>query len=736
MDKVYDHSKYETEIYKMWEESGVFRAGKTGKPFTVLMPPPNANASLHAGHAMYTIDDIMVRWKRMQGFSAVWIPGMDHAGFETQFVYEKELAKSGKSRMNFDRNTLYGNIYKFVRDNSGLIYQQFKRLGFSADWDRSVFTLDPHVLKQIFETFKQMEAEGKVYRDDYIVNFCTHCGTSLSELETDHKEREDKLYYIRYGQLVVATVRPETMFGDTAVAVNPKDKRYKNLAGKKVKLPLTSREIPIITDEMVDMEFGTGAVKITPAHDPNDFTTGQRYNLERISVIDLNGKMRLPSDVKYREVEGKKVNDAREMTIKKLQESGFLEKTVDYRHTVTVCYKCGHDLEPTITPNWFIRVTELKKPVIEAVEKDEVKFFPKRYKKQILQWLEVMHDWPISRQIVWGIRIPVWYEIETEKENMYVWWLDNENKLHQGAVSKFIKEGTPLPRIEAGLQKTLAVTGADAPSYVVAEEKPKEGKMYLPETDTFDTWFSSGQWPVVTLGGEEEKRLPTDFMGTLSDILPFWISRMIMFSLYLSKKIPFSNVYLWSMVADAKGVKMSKSRGNVINPIDLVEKYGADALRMTLLYGTPAGSKVNLSEEKVRGMRNLANKIWNSVRFITSLNGEPGERSEHFTNQINQISKDITKNLEEFKLSYAVDRLYDKFWHWFCDECIEAAKKGELSKADLVHGLIVFLKLLHPFMPFVTEAVWGEIKDIRYQMLNVRNTREEMLITSRWPGPV
>ncbi|KKU94631.1 valine--tRNA ligase [Candidatus Amesbacteria bacterium RIFCSPHIGHO2_12_FULL_48_14] len=730
MDKVYDHSKYETEIYKMWEESGVFRAGKTGKPFTVLMPPPNANASLHAGHAMYTIDDIMVRWKRMQGFSAVWIPGMDHAGFETQFVYEKELAKSGKSRMNFDRNTLYGNIYKFVRDNSGLIYQQFKRLGFSADWDRSVFTLDPHVLKQIFETFKQMEAEGKVYRDDYIVNFCTHCGTSLSELETDHKEREDKLYYIRYGQLVVATVRPETMFGDTAVAVNPKDKRYKNLAGKKVKLPLTSREIPIITDEMVDMEFGTGAVKITPAHDPNDFTTGQRYNLERISVIDLNGKMRLPSDVKYREVEGKKVNDAREMTIKKLQESGFLEKTVDYRHTVTVCYKCGHDLEPTITPNWFIRVTELKKPVIEAVEKDEVKFFPKRYKKQMLQWLEVMHDWPISRQIVWGIRIPVWYEIEIEKQNLHVWWLDEEKKLQQGPVSRFLKQGTPLPKIETGLQKVLAETGAEAPRYVVAEEMPKDGKIYLPETDTFDTWFSSGLWPLVTLKEDEfETRLPTDFIGTLSDILPFWISRMIMFSLHVKNKVPYRDVYLWSMVADAKGVKMSKSKGNVVNPIDLVDKYGADSLRMALVYGVAPGSKIPLSEEKVKGMRNFANKIWNAARFVaTTFEGEMTAEIQNpeIKNRVERIEKETTKSMEKYQFGRAAELLWEEFWHWFCDKCIEESKIGKISKADVVHLLIRFLKLLHPFMPFVTEAVWGEIK-------HLRKYPEEMLISSRWP---
>lgn len=750
MDKAYDHTSLEGTLYSLWEENGVFKAAATGTPYTILMPPPNANASLHAGHAMYTIDDVMIRWKRMQGYSAVWIPGTDHAGFETQFVYEKHLAKQGKSRLDFDRHTLYNNIYTFVTENSGLIFNQFRRLGFSADWSRSVFTLDPHVLSQVFSTFQKMESEGKVYRDEYMVNFCTYCGTSLAELEVDHEERIDTLYYIHYPLvedpsrfITVATVRPETLFGDTAVAIHPEDSRMASFRGKKVRLPLTHREIPVIEDPMVDREFGTGAVKITPAHDPADFETGKRHALPSLSVIDLRGRMHMPADADLQELEGLKVKQARELTVAALVEKGYLDESrtnKNYLHSVTVCYKCKRDLEPTITPNWFIRVDELKKPVIAAVEQDKVKFYPKKFKKQMLDWLHIMHDWPISRQVVWGIRIPVWYEIDIHKKNVWVWWLKN-GVMQQGSVQEFLASGTSISEIEAGLQRVYAHTGAGSPRYVVSQDKPQDGKMYLPETDTFDTWFSSGQWPLVALQGEDtKKRLPTDFIGTLSDILKFWISRMIMFSLYAENVIPYKDVYLWSMVADAKGVKMSKSKGNVVNPIELVDKYGADALRMTLLYGVAPGSKIPLAEEKVKGMRNFANKIWNMGRFIKMMCDEYNDEippysptaplsseDKEIISQLHEVIKKVTASMGKYRFSDAAEALYEFMWHTLADvyiEQVKSRKNDPLALSTVRHVYTTCITLLHPFMPFVTEAVWQKL-----------SPSPSLLATASWPKP-
>ncbi|HEX6976896.1 MAG TPA: valine--tRNA ligase [Patescibacteria group bacterium] len=734
MDKTYNHKSHEEKIYAFWESKKAFKPGK-GTPYTILMPPPNANASLHAGHAMYTVDDILVRWKRMQGYSALWIPGLDHAGFETQFVYEKNLSKEGKSRMDYDRQTLYDNIFKFVKQNSGLIFEQMKRLGFSADWERALFTLDDNVLETVFKTFEKMYKDGYVYRDTYLVNYCVHDGTTLADLEVKHEERKDPLYYINYPFannpnkfITVATVRPETIFGDVAVAVNPKDKRYKDLIGKKVLLPLIEREIPIITDESVDIEFGTGALKITPAHDPNDFEVAKKHSLSSISIIDLNG--RLTKGIP--EIIGKKVSQARLITIEKLQEKKYIAKVdKEYLHSVTVCYKCKHELEPTIMPNWFIKVKELKNLVKKTVTEDKVKFYPKKYKNHMIAWLDVMHDWPISRQIVWGIRIPVWYKVDPTASNIYVWYLDSKKKLKQGNVREFLEKGVKIEEIEKGLQKVSAISGTNAPDIKISKEKPTDG-MYLPETDTFDTWFSSGQWPLVTLKDAEfETRFPTQVLGTLSDILKFWISRMIMFSLYNKNEVPFKDVYLWSMVADAKGVKMSKSKGNVINPLDLIDKYGADALRMSLMYGTPAGSKVILSDDKVRGMRNFTNKVWNAARFV-SLNYQnpkegkygPSAQDQVFYKKLDEIKSKVTSELEKYNLSAAAETVYDNFWHWYCDVCIENAKNDNLSWRALKDGLNVFLKLLHPFMPFVTESIWQELK---------LSKEEPLLINSSWP---
>ena len=625
MEPKFQPEKYESALYEMWEKRGLFspKKGKpsesAGRPYTILMPPPNANASLHAGHGMYTVDDIMIRYKRLKGFASVWLPGLDHAGIETQFVYEKELAKQGKSRMDFDRKTLYEDIYKFVENNSGLIYKQFRRLGFMADWKRSVYTLDTHVIQRVFTTFKKMFEDKLVYRGNYLVNYCTHCGTTLAELEINHIERIDPLYYIKYPfagdknkNISVATVRPETIFVDTHLAIHPKDKKRNKLVGKKVLNPLTSQEMEIISDEFVDPKFGTGIVKLTPAHDPNDFEVAKKKGLPIIQAIDWMGRI-MENGGKYA---GLKVKRAREQVVTDLKEKGLIEKIdTNYLHSIAVCYKCRRDLEPLVIPNWFIKVEDLKKPVIDVVKKEKVKFYPKKYKKQMLDWLDVMHDWPISRQNVWGIRIPVWYKVDRTSANIWVWWIDKNKNLKQGPVGEFLKQGVKLSEIEAGLQKVNASAEPDEPEYVVSFEKPKGD--YLPETDTFDTWFSSGQWPLVTLKDDEFKtHFPTDMMGTLADILKFWISRMIMFSLYIRGEVPYKNVYLWSMVADAKGVKMSKSKGNVVNPIDLVDKYGADAFRASLLFGTTQGGKVNLGEDKIIGMRNYANKIWNIGRFI------------------------------------------------------------------------------------------------------------------------
>ena len=710
MESAYKPQEHEGKIYEFWEKQDLLKAPKDGKPFTILMPPPNANASLHAGHGMYTVEDILIRYKRLTGYSSLWIPGIDHAGFETQFVYEKHLKKQGKSRFDFDRKTLYEDMWKFVKENSGLIYKQFKRLGFLADWERSVYTLDDNVLQRVFETFKKMFDEGKIYRANYIVNYCIRCGTSLSELETEHVERIDPLYYIDYGSVTVATVRPETIFGDVAVAVNPKDKKYKHLIGETAILPLLNTQIPIIADEFVDPKFGTGAVKVTPAHDPADFEIGKRHGLEQKQIINfLTG--RLNEQTPY---SGLKIKEARIQVVEDLQKAGLIKKVKkDYLHSVGVCYKTGNDLEPTIIPNWFVKVEDLKKPVIEVVKRDRIKFFPKRFKKQMLDWLDQMHDWPISRQIVWGIRIPAY----------------------------FCKAVNSTPEVEEE-RSDGKTSGVNGNSWFVSVEKPSKCQIcgeckFEQDPDTFDTWFSSGQWPLVTLKDSENDRLPTDFMGTLQDILRFWISRMIMFSLYLKDEIPFKDVYLWPMVADSKGVKMSKSKGNVVNPLVLIDKYGADAFRASLLFGVGEGGKIILAEEKMIGMRNFTNKVWNIGRFIylnkqnagstapvEEQSGKTGAVYE-LANEFQKLKKQYIKDMDAYKFSHALGAVYEFLWHRFADYYIEELK-DELKNGNidvyraLEHVYLENLKLLHPFMPFVTESVYKALAGETESILNVR----------------
>jgi valyl-tRNA synthetase len=733
MIKRFVPSEHESKLYHFWESGGYLKPENNNKPYTILMPPPNANASLHAGHGMYVIDDILIRYQRIKGLASLWIPGMDHAGFETQYVYEKELKKKGKSRLQFDRQTFYKNVFQFVKQNSGLIYSQFRRLGFLADWDRSVFTLDEAVISKVYQTFIKMQKQGFVYRDDYIVNYCPYCGTSLSELEVKHVDRVDSLYYLKYGPFVLATVRPETKFGDTALAVHPNDKRYRKWVGQTIKAQglLGSFQIKVIADKAVDPEFGTGVVKVTPAHDPHDFEMGKRHNLEVKQVIDRHGRLNSLAGP----YQGLKVKVAREKIVADLEKAGLIEKIdTKYSHAVTTCYKCGRDLEPTIIPNWFIKVRELKKPVIEAINKGKISFFPQNHKKQILTWLKNMRDWPISRQIAWGIRIPAWYDIR--KNNVYLTFLNSKNELVKGNSWQLLKKHSFL-EIEAGLQELSAPINSQ---FIINEKKPKGA--FLPETDTFDTWFSSGQWPLVTLKKEEyETRFPTDVLATLCDILPFWVSRMIMFSLYSTGRVPFKNVYLWSMVADKKGKKMSKSRGNVVNPIELVDKYGADALRAALIFGVGAGGKVNLSEEKVKAMRNFANKVWNIGRFLKLVSSQ-----ETLTKKIKKTNKhkkletklelELAKqekkyitNMEKFQLSAAFDGLYDFIWHRLADYYLEGLKEelqnGNINALKTVRRVwMTCLSWLHPFMPFVTEAVYQEFAGNKASLL-VFNKKNE-----------
>lgn len=719
MQKRFIASEHEDRLYSFWEQKGLLEPKQSSKPFTILMPPPNANASLHAGHGMYVVDDIFIRYYRLLGYDSLWIPGTDHAGFETQYVYEKYLKKQGKSRMQFDRNTLYQQIYQFVKDNSGLIYKQFKRLGFLADWDRSVFTLDQHVLKRVYQTFVKMVKEGYVYRDDYIVNYCTYCGTSLSELEAKYIERQDPLYYLQYGPFVLATVRPETKFGDTALAVHPQDKRYQKWIGKTIEAEglLGKFKVKVIADESVEKDFGTGVVKITPAHDHNDFEVGKRHKLEIKPVITQQGRLNDLAGL----YSGLKIKEARKRVVEDLKDKGLVVKIDEnYTHNVATCYKCGHDLEPMVMPNWFIKVGKLKQPVIKAIKTNQVEFFPQRYKKQILQWLEQMHDWPISRQIAWGIRIPAWYEISQNK--IFLVFLNQQGQVVKGYGQELLKE-YDFTEIEAGLQ---ALTAPINSQFVISTTKPKGN--YLQETDTFDTWFSSGQWPLVTLKNAEMKtRFPTDILGTLSDILPFWVSRMIMFSLYLNNQVPFKKVYLWSMVADSKGQKMSKSRGNVINPIDLVDKYGSDAFRAALMFAVAAGSRIPLSEDKVKAMRNFANKIWNIGRFLKMQpEGEDksavGKIVKELEVEFKAVEKKYHQQMQKLQLSQAFTDLYEFVWHRLADYYLESLKpelrRGNIKTLEAVKVVwFSCLTWLHPFMPFVTEAVYQEFTDQKSSLL-------------------
>jgi valyl-tRNA synthetase len=688
MDKVYDHKSVEEKIYKQWEEKGYFKPeiNPNGKPYCIMLPLPNANGSLHLGHGMFAVEDILIRYHRMKGDSTLWFPGTDHAGIETQFVFEKKLRAEGKSRLDFDQETLYKMIWDYVEENRGTIEKQLRKLGLSLDWSREKYPLNPEIVDLVYKTFKKLFDDGYAYRGKRLVNYCTFDGTGFSDLEVVSEEKEGNLCFIKYpikggGFITVATTRPETMFGDTAVMVNPKDKRYKDFVGKTVVLPFLDKEIPVIADELVDIKFGTGAVKVTPAHDFNDFEVGQRHHLESIQIIGFDGKL-----VNTKIVDGLYANQAREKVIEFLKEKGLLEKIEPHKLIVKVCYKCKHVLEPLPLEQWFIKVDELKKKAIQVVKDGEIKIFPKSFEKIYFQWMENLRDWNVSRQIVWGIRIPAWKNKKTGE-------------------------------------------------WVVTEGMAPEGENWEQDRDTFDTWFSSGQWPFVTLKTSQpsdfEKFYPTAVLETAADILKAWVSRMIMLGIYITGEVPFKHVLLHGMITDPLGKKMSKSKGNVVNPLELIDQYGADSVRFALIYGNATGSDQALSYPKLEAARKFCNKLWNMARFIEmqKANAESEARERHendkeWEEKVSELVKEVARNIEAYQFNLAAERLYEFIWHEFADSYIEDVKtRITVDSFKVLSDLFeTQLKLLHPFMPFITE----EINNTLYG-------GENDLIVSQWP---
>jgi len=735
LEKQYNPQEVEQRIYRFWEKGEYFtpKIDKKKKPFCIILPPPNANDPLHAGHAVFVVEDILCRWHKMLGDITLFLPGTDHAGIETQYVFEKKLKEKGKSRFDFDRKTLYQMINKYVEENRNVAKKQLKRLGFSLDWSREKYTLEPEILKTVFATFVKLHQDDLVYRGERIVNFCTRCGTAFSNLEVVYKERKDPLYYMKYGPFVIATVRPETKFGDTAVAVNPKDKRYKKWIGKEFiyQSLIGPRKMKVVGDSSIDPEFGTGAVKVTPANDPNDFEIAKRHNLKILSVINPDGKLNKNTG----RFAGLWVKEARKKVVEELKEKGDIVKIdEDYTHRVGTCYRCKNQIEPLTMPQWFIKTKSLAKPAIEVVKKDKLKVIPKRFKKLYLQWMENIRDWNISRQIVWGPRIPVWYCLKCNPK-IIINFINKKGKKTSGTYKELIAKYR-FSEIKEGLQSIIAPQDATYSLKPGACEKCKS-KDVIQETDTFDTWFSSGQWPLTTLGYPDSKDFkyfyPTAVLDTMWDILFFWVARMVMFGLYLTGKIPFQIAHMHSRVVDKNGKKMSKSRGNVINPVEMIDKYSADALRMALVFGCAPASDISLSEKKIEAMRNFSNKLWNASRFILMENN-PKEKTRK--KPLHQDDKWIIKEMEKtvkkvnlllgkYHFGLASQEIYQFFWHTFCDKYIEMSKKRrEEAQPTLVQILKTSIILLHPFMPHITEEI--------YQKLPIKNKRSSIMIEA-WP---
>ncbi len=703
--KPYNPKETEERIYKLWEESGFFNPdnlpGDRKEHFSIIMPPVNANGSLHAGHGLVmTIEDIMVRYKRMRGYNTLWLPGLDHAGFETQVVYEKKLEKEGRTRFGMDPKELYKEILDFTLENSKNIKSQIKSMGASCDWSREKFTLDESIVKNVRNTFKRMYDDELIYRGNRIVSWCSKHQTSFSDLEIKDEERVDSFYYLKYGPFTIATARPETKFGDKYVVMHPKDERYKEYThGQKIQLEWINGpiEATIIKDEAVDMEFGTGVMTITPWHDNADFEIAERHKLDKEQIIDENGKL-LPIAGEFA---GTHIKKARPLIIEKLQSKGLVEKVDDsYKHVVRTCYKCGTVIEPQIKSQWFVKMKPLAEKALQKINAGEITYLPDHYKKITLYWLENIMDWNISRQIVWGIPIPAKICI-----NCGHGMVDLENTI------------TKCSKCDSEVRE---------------------------DNDTFDTWFSSGQWPFISLGYPDSKDFqtfyPTSVMETGGDIIFFWVSRMIMLGLYVTDKVPFNSVYLHGMVLDAKSQKMSKSKGNVIDPLTLTDKYGTDAFRMGMTVGNTPGTSLALAEDRIRGYGKFANKIWNATRFVLDNTKDidieaPAvydEEDQKSHDELQALLKEITKEMDEYKFYIVAEKLYHYFWHTFADVIIERSKakiiesektgaNTDSARALLYHQLTTLLRALHPFIPFVTEEIWSMLPHKNKKLLMVEN---------------
>ncbi len=694
--KAYSPDQYEPEIYAMWETSDAFSPQGDGEPFSIVMPPPNANGDLHIGHALIVnYQDILVRYKRMQGYNAVYLPGADHAGFETWVVYDRILAKEGKNRFDFSREQLYSQVWNFVDKQRGSMELQLRALGASASWKDLTFTLDQKVIETVNDTFKKMWDDGLIYRGERIVNYSTKYQTSYSDIEVNYKEEKGTLWNIAYplldkvGELVVATTRPETMLGDVAVAVHPEDERYKEYIGTRVQLPLTDREIPIIADEYVDMNYGTGVVKITPAHDPNDFEIGQRHNLPMIQVIDFDGRMiNVPANYM-----GLDVLDARKRVLAALQAQELRRGEKEITHTVGYDYKSGLPIQPLLKDQWFIKVKPLAERAIKALEDGEIKFTPENKKNVLIDYLKNLRDWNISRQIPWGIPIPAFVNANNPEE-----WIYDE-------------------RVN---EKTIVINNTT----------------YNREEDTFDTWFSSGQWPFVTTdalqdGSYLSQFYPTSVLGTGSDILFQWVARMIMLGLYRTDRVPFKQVYLNGLVLDEKGQKMSKSKGNVINPIEIVGEYGSDALRMGIVSSRSAAQNQALSTSKIIAGRNFCNKLWNVSRYILnklgdSFAGPITPQAHHpvdhwIVKELLEARDAIDSHLDSFRFAEAGEVVYHAIWDSVADWYVEASKTKDNPEL-MAWVLETSLRIAHPYAPFVTETIWQTLP-----------WTSSLLIREQWP---
>ena len=711
LPKVYEPQQVEGRIYQMWMDNDCFKAAPDPdkKPFSIVMPPPNVTGQLHMGHAMdATLQDILTRFKRMQGYEALWLPGTDHAGIATQIKVEEELrTKEGLTRYDLGREKFLQRVWEWKEKYGNRIVEQQKKMGSSCDWSRSRFTMDEGCSKAVRETFCELYDKGLIYKGSRIINWCPHCLTALSDAEVEYVDKPGHLWYIRYpladgsGDIVVATTRPETMMGDTGVAVNPEDEKFKHLIGKKCILPIMNREIPIVGDEYCEIGFGTGAVKMTPAHDPNDFEVGLRHNLEVIRVIADNGTIN-ENGGKYN---GMDRYECRKAIVKDLKEQGYLVKTEPYSHNVGTCYRCHNDVEPLISAQWFVKMEPLAKEAIRVVQDGTIKFVPERFTKTYVNWMENVHDWCISRQLWWGHQIPAWYCDDCGHIN--------------------VKRDDPTACEKCGS------------THLTREE------------DVLDTWFSSALWPFSTLGWPDTDAAdlkywyPTSVLVTGYDIIFFWVARMIFSGMEQMKKEPFRTVFIHGLVRDDKGRKMSKSLGNGIDPLEMAEKYGADALRFNLITGNSPGNDMRFYVEKCEAMRNFANKIWNASRFVMmNLTIDHVELPETLEledkwvlSKLNTLIREVTDNMDAYELGVASAKVYDFIWDTYCDWFIELCKarltgEDERSKVNaqnvLCYVLIETLKLLHPFMPFITEEI--------YQALpHTAEDKGEFLMLQKWP---